>query len=161
MNDDPDRQPTLDLDQEWEIRQARKFSAQEAIARMAGPGSMKGASPVSRERQAEIEIASWLGSQIADDAGALKSVLHRQLKGSALLLDHVDQPLAALADCCNRIRASDELLKELAREADVEWGRLMDELPIFDREDSSPNPADPYTVESVRGQLNQILEKLS
>ena len=41
---------------EEEIRQGRKFSASEAVARMAGPGAMKGASPVSPVQQAETEI---------------------------------------------------------------------------------------------------------
>ncbi len=160
MNEDPDKQSELDAELEQEIRQGRTFTAQEAIARMAGPGAMKGASPVSPQRQAEIEIGSWLGSQVSDDAGALKGVLRRQLKGSALLLDHVDQPLVALSACCKRVLASDELLKELVRETDVEWGRLMDERPHFDREGFSPQPDDPYTVESVRKLLGEILEKL-
>jgi hypothetical protein len=159
MSDDSDKQSQLDADLEQEIRQGRTFTAQEAVARMAGPGAMKGASPVSRERQAEIEIASWIGSHVSDDSGALKRVLHRQLKGSAMLLDRVDKPLVALAACCSRVLASDELLRELVREADVEWGRLMDERPHFDQ-GSSPNPDDPYTVESVRRQLSDIVEKL-
>jgi hypothetical protein len=35
----------------------------------------------------------------------------------------------------------------------------MDERPHFDQ-GSSPNPDDPYTVESVRRQLSDIVEKL-
>ena len=135
MSDDQDKQRSeADAELEREIRQGRKFPAREAMARMAGPGAMKGDSPVSRVQQAETEIGTWLRSNLADSAGALQALLHRQLKESALLLDNLDQPLVALADYCQRVLASDHHLKELVREADVEWGRRMDERPHFNRE---------------------------
>ena len=118
---------------------------------MAGPGAMKGASPVSQVQQAETEIGSWLGSNMADTGGALKVVLHRHLKGSRLLLDNLDQPLAALAGYCRAVLAADSRLKEIVREADVEWGRAMDERPHFDRESAPANPDDPYTAEPFGG----------
>ena len=113
---------------EREIREARKFTPQEAMARMAGPGAMKGASPVSPVQQAETEIGSWLRSHVADTSGVL---------------------------------ASDYLLKELVREADVEWGQRMDERPYFEKEGSTPHPNDPYTVESVRTALSDIMKRLA
>src|SRR5262245_62099738 len=145
---------------EREIRQHRKFSSREAMARMAGPGAMKGASPVSPVQQAETEIATWLESNIADSVGALKVVLHRQLKGSELLLDRLDQPLAALAAYCESGLAADYLLREIVREVDVEWGRMMDERPHFEREGAPPDTDDPYTVEGVRSTLLDALGKL-
>jgi hypothetical protein len=145
---------------EREIREGRRFTAQEAIARMAGPGAMKGASPVSRQQQAETEIGSWLSTNVADTDGALKTVLHRQLKGSELLLGNLDQPLVALKECCLSVLASDELVKELVRQADVEWGRLMGERPHFDREAFPPHPDDPYTIDSVRRTLREMCERL-
>src|SRR4051794_29136698 len=72
---------------EREIRLGRKFTPQEALGRMAGPGAMKGASAVSPQQQAEIAVGSWLGSHLEDTAGALKAVLHRHLKGSEALLN--------------------------------------------------------------------------
>ena len=56
-----DRDKTA-ADLETEIRQGRTFNPAEAIGRLAGPGAMKGASPVSRQQQAENEIGSWLQS---------------------------------------------------------------------------------------------------
>ena len=160
MNDGDKQRSDLDADLESEIRQGRKFTSQEALARMAGPGAMKGASPVSRQQQAEIEIGTWLRSHVTDDAGALKEVLHRHLKGSELLLNNLDQPLVALADHCSRILASKEILREVVREADVEWGRLMGERPHFEREGFSPDYDDPYTVGSVQQTLSDALEEL-
>ena len=162
MSDDQDKQRSeTDADLEREVRQGRTFTAREAMARMAGPGAMKGASPVSRVQQAETEIGTWLRSNLADSAGALQALLHRQLKGSELLLDNLDQPLLALADYCQRLLASNHHLAELVREADVEWGRRMDERPHFDRENSPSHPDDPYTIDSVRTALGEVLRQIS
>jgi len=152
--DDPDS------DIEKEIRGRRKFTPQEAMARMAGPGAMKGASPVAQSQQAEIEIGTWLRGNIADPSGALSTVMHRHLKGSVSLLNNMEQPLTSLANYCRRVLASDHLIEELVREADVEWGRLMDERPHFVREGSPPHPSDPYTHESVREALRDVLMRL-
>ena len=98
---------------------------------------------------------------MTDSAGALQEVLHRHLKGSELLLNNLDQPLVALAGFCQHVLASDSLLKELVREADVEWGRSMDERPYFEREGSPQHPSDPYTIESVRKALDEVLKQLA
>jgi len=145
---------------ERKIRDARKFTPQEALARLAGPGAMKGASPISRVQQAEIEIGTWLRSHVADAAGALQVVVHRHLKGSDLVLNNPDQPLDALAEFCRHVLKSDQLLNELVREADVEWGRTMDERPFFEREGSPQHPNDPYTLDSVRKALGEALTQL-
>jgi hypothetical protein len=149
-----------DAELEREIREGRKFTPQEALARLAGPGAMKGASPVSPVQQAETEIGTWLRNHVPDPAGALPVLLHRHLKGSELLLDNLERPLTALARYCEDLLASDYLLKDLVREADMEWGRRMDERPYFEREGSAPNAKDPYTVESVRKALGEALQRL-
>ena len=158
MNDHDGKQKSQ-AELECEIRQGRTFSPQEAIARMAGPGAMKGASPVSPVQQAETEIMCWLGAQLRDATGALPTVLHRQIRGSELLLANLHQPLVAVAGYCRNVLGSDYLLKELVREADVEWGRVMAERPYFDRA-SPPHPDDPYTAESVRLALSDIVKRL-
>jgi hypothetical protein len=90
----------------------------------------------------------------------LRAVLHRHLKGSALLLDTLDRPLVALAHYCRSLLAADSLLREIVGEADVEWGRAMDERPHFEREGAAPHPDDPYTLEGVRQTLRDALERL-
>ena len=162
MNDDQGKQHSkADAGLESEIRQGRKFTAQEAIGRIIGPGAMKGGSAVPRMQEAETGIGTWLRSNLTDTTGALQAVLHCQLKGSELLLNNLDQPLLALADYCQRVLASDYHLEELVREADVEWGRRMDERPHFNRKDASPHPDDPYTIVSVRTALREVLTKIS
>ena len=162
MSDDEDKQRSAaDAELEREIRQGRKFTAREAMGRMLGPGAMKGGSAVSREQQAETEIGTWLRTHLTDSTGALQALLHRRLKVSPLLLNSLDRPLVALADYCQQVLVSDYHLKELVREADVEWGRRMDERPHFNREGSPPHPDDPYTNDSVRTALREVLTKIS
>ena len=162
MSDDEDKQHSAaDAGIEREIRQGRKFTASEAIGRMIGPGAMKGGSAVSRGQQAETEIGIWLRGNLTDSTGALQALLHRRLKESAQLLDNLDQPLVALAGYCRQILASDYHLGELVREADMEWGRRMDERPHFNRESSPPHPDDPYTNDTVRTALREVLAKIS
>jgi len=154
-----DEKQQSDAQVEREIRGSRRFTPEEALGRMAGPGAMKGASPVSPQQQAEVEIGTWLRSHLTDPAGALKVVVHRHLKGSKALQENPDLPLSALAEHIQRALTSDELLRETVREADVEWGRAMDERPYFEPKSGS-HPDDPYTVQSVRGALSEALAKL-
>ena len=122
-NEQPKQLSQADAELEREIREGRKFTLEEAIGRMVGPGGMKGESPITRMQQAEIEIGSWLRSHLTDAGGALEVVLHRRVKGSELLLNNFDQPLVVLASYCQQVLDSDYLLKEVVREADIEWGR--------------------------------------
>ena len=53
MSDHPDKQRSeADAELEREIRKGRKFTLAEAIGRLAGPGAMKGESPIARMQQA-------------------------------------------------------------------------------------------------------------
>jgi hypothetical protein len=52
-------------------------------------------------------------------------------------------------------------LKELVRNADCEWGRIMEERPFFEKEGAPPHPEDPYTIESVRRSLSDLLQQLA
>jgi len=155
-----DRDKTA-ADLETEIRQGRTFNPAEAIGRLAGPGAMKGASPVSRQQQAENEIGSWLQAHLMDATGALRTVIHRRLKGSEPLIAQLDRPLEVLSEYCAHVIASDHRLRELVREADAEWGRRMEERPYFDHDGRAPNPSDPYTIDSVRGALEDAVARLA
>jgi hypothetical protein len=150
-----------DAELEREIRKGQKFTLAEAIGRLAGPGALKGESPVTRMQQAEIEIGSWLRVHLTDAGGALPVVLHRHVKESELLLNNLDQPLIVLASYCRRVLDSDYLLHEVVRDADFEWGRVMGERPYFEKEGSPCHPDDPYTVESVRNALTGLLKQLA
>jgi hypothetical protein len=160
-NDPPERPSQVEADPAWEIHTERKFSLAEAIGRLAGPGMMEGASPVTRKQQAKAEIQEYLARHLADTAGALPGVLLRQVGESNLLLHNLDLPLVVLAGHVRSVLGSEYLLKELVREADVEWGRAFGERPHFEQKGRPPHSDDPYTAESVRIALSQLVEKLN
>jgi hypothetical protein len=157
MSDDHPKPPSeADAELEREIRAGRKFTMAEAIGRLAGPGMMKGVSPVTRQQQAAAEIQEYLDQHLTDSAGALSGVLLRQTTGSELFLNGFDQPLVALAGYVRQVLNSEYGLKELVREADVEWGRMFGERPVFEQDGCPPDPGDPYTHESVRAALTRL-----
>ncbi len=141
---------------EFEIRKDRTFTLAEAIGRMAGAGAMKGASPTAGRRAAEALISDYVRRNLPDPSGVLATVLIRQTIHDELLLHHLDRPLVALAGIVSRILSSHETLCELVRETDAQWGMVMHERPYFDRPGNSPDPADPYTVDSVRAALQRL-----
>jgi hypothetical protein len=160
--DEGEKQERSEADRELEreIRKDRKFSLSEAIARLAGPGAMKGASPVTLKRQAEAEVGEFLEQHLPDAAGSLRVVLLRRVVESQLLLANLDQPLVVLGAFAQRVRDSEFLCKELVREADVEWGRAFEARPILEQEGEPPNPDDPYTATSVGAALSELLRAL-
>ncbi len=161
MSDDRRRRVTPeDAELEREIRAQRKFSIAEAIGR-AGGDLMKGASPVTRKRQAEFEIEHYLESHLDDPEGALLVVLLRRTRESAVLLTPgFEDPLAALAKVTEAIVGSEGRLRRFVRAIDAEWGRIYSERPYFERSGSSPHRDDPYTTSSVRQALTRLLEEL-
>ena len=162
MSEKPKKQRTeADAELEREIREGRKFTLAEAIGRLAGPGAMKGISPVPRIQQAAAEIHNWLNEHTPAGNGDLQTVLLRGVEGSELLLNNFEQPLAVLAAYCQQVLDSDCLLKELVRQADVEWGRMQQERPYFEREGSPPHPVDPYSIASARSVLLDLLKQLA
>jgi hypothetical protein len=125
---------------EREIRQGRKFTLEEGIARLAGPGALKGESPIARKQQAEYEIETWLRSHLTDGGGTLGTALNRRVRESELLLSQSEAPLAALAGYCQQLLESDFMLQ---------------------RSGGPSHPDDPYTLVSVRQSLCQLVAQLA
>jgi hypothetical protein len=161
MSENPDTN-SADRDEEIEreTRTNRKFSLNEAIGRLAGGDFMKGGTPVTRKRQAELEIDEYLRRHLVDSGGVLRSVFFRHL-GESLLNSDYDQPLAALAEYIKGILASEHLLEEFVRDVDAEWGRVHNERPYFHMPSRPPHRDDPYTIDSVRLALCQLRERLA
>lgn len=151
-----------DADLQREIRSRRKFNIAEAIGRMGGADLLKGASPVTRKRQADFEIAQYLESQLIVLGDAFAIVLTRQVIESAFILEcGYEQPIVALKFKIDQLLRSEGSLKEFVREIDAEWGRINQERPHFERPGKPPSPADPYTIESVRADLSRLQRDLS
>lgn len=159
MSENRDTPPTdADAELERQVRAGRKFTLSEAIGRMAGGGLMKGVSPVSRKRQAELVLQDYLNRHLTDAGGILAGVLLRRVGESDLLLGDLDRPLVVLECYVRQVLGSEYLLADLVREADVEWGRVTGERPHFEKEGCPPDPDDPYTAESVRSALARLVE---
>ena len=62
-----------------EIRLHRKFSLADAIGQASGGDFMKGGSPVTRKRQAELEVEEYLRRHLVDPGGVLRIVMLRHL----------------------------------------------------------------------------------
>jgi hypothetical protein len=162
MSEDSRKRPSPeDAEIERAIRSSRKFSLPEAIGRMGGGGLLKGASPVTGKRQAELEIERYLESHLVDAGGALEIVLLRRVRESEVLLKMgYDQPLTALDVFCERILSSEGLLRDFVNEVDAEWGRIYLERPHFQKNGRPADPEDPYTFASVRIVLTRLMAKL-
>lgn len=161
MSEKPDKNSAdRNAEIEREIRTNRKFSLSDVIGQIAGGDIMKGGSPVTRKRQAELELDEYLRRHLVDSGSVLRSVLVRHLGESLLDVDY-DQPLAALAEYIRRILTSEHLLEEFVREADAEWGRVHDERPYFQTPSRPPHRDDPYTIDSVRLALVRLRERLA
>jgi hypothetical protein len=145
---------------EREIRAHRKFSLADAIGQVSGGDFMKGGSPVSRKRQAELAVDEYLRRHLVDPGGVLRIVMLRRL-GESLINADYDRPLAALAEYIPGVLASEHLLAELVRDADAEWGRVQEERPYFQGPGRAPHPDDPYTTDSVRLTLVRLCETLA
>lgn len=159
-----EKQPAADVDEaaiEREILQGRKFSLEEALARRAGKDLMKGASPVTAKRQAELAIERYVEEHLADAEGALRLVLLRRVRESELLLRlGYERPLAVLGQYLDQIVGSQGMLEAFVNEVDVQWGRIYQERPHFQKTDAPADAADPYTFDSVRAKLAQLREAL-
>jgi hypothetical protein len=145
-------------DVEREIRRGRKFSVSDAIGRLGGSGMLKGESPVPPIEQTEAAIANYLEAHLDDPGGVLAQVLTRNVRTSEILSENFDRPAVVLAGFVNQVLNSEMLLKEIVREADFEWGRMLGERPHFEREGRPPDRDDPYTLASVRNSLTQLLQ---
>jgi hypothetical protein len=161
MSDDQAKQTSESLAElEREIRKERKFTLEEAVMRLAGPGMMKGESPVTRKQQSEAVIEDYVQRHLVDASDALPLVLFRHVRESELLLNNLDEPFVVLAGCVQRILDSEYLLADFVRETDAEWGRILGERPYFNIGGRPSNPDDPYTYESVRIKLTQLIVDL-
>ena len=157
---EPKQPPESDAaaDVEREIRRARKFSLSDAIGRLGGGGMLKGASPVPPIEQTAAAIANYLRAHLDDPGGVLAQVLARQVRASEILIENFDRPAVVLAGYVEQVLESETVLRELVREADVEWGRTLGERPHFEREGRPADADDPYTLASVRNALTKLLQ---
>ncbi len=147
-------------DVEKEILQSRKFSVADAIGR-AGAGTLKGASPIPRSRQALMELKTLLSARLHDPEGSLRATIMVRLEQELPLLDkHLDNPAGALREWLENLLESDSAMQSLVRAADARWGRDYQERPLFNKPGQENHPDDPYTPEGVKTLLETLLDQI-
>ena len=150
-----------EADIQQELLWGRKFSLADAIGRLAGGGLLKGDSPVPGKRQAEFKVERYLEQNLIDSSGALETVLLRRVRDSEIFLERGhEKPLTTLAVMTEHLLSSDQLLHDFVTEVDREWGRAFRELPHLEKPGIPPDEDDPYTYESVRKTLTQLVANL-
>ncbi len=143
-----------------EILAGRKFSLAEAIGREGGD-FLKGESPVPKLVQATTEINTFIAINLQDSSGALQAVLQTWIStDEAEVSKNLDSPLQALKQMLDKILDNSELLYELVRQVDFQWGKMYDERPYFQSPGQPPHPDDEYTHESVEEKLKSFRNKL-
>jgi hypothetical protein len=132
------------------------------IIGQAGGDFLKGESPVPRLVQRKTELKLFLNDNLQDSEGALLLVLQSHIdEADALISQHQDHPLVALTKIIWEIIDNPTLLTEIVRQSDFRWGQIYDERPHFDIPGKLSHPDDPYTLASVRGQLENLLTVIS
>ncbi|MCP4291315.1 MAG: hypothetical protein GY780_05710 [bacterium] len=155
-----DRKKDTTEDAEKEIRRERKFSLADAIGR-AGSGNLKGASPIPQSQQTLMDLGSILENNLYDSEGSLRAELFARLAGNISLLEkHPISPENVLKEWLPLLLASNSQMQDLVRAADVRWGRQYLERPMFNHPGQEDHPDDPYTLTSVRLQLESLLDSL-
>ena len=102
-------------------------------------------------------MEAYLKEHLSDTSGALRTVLLRRLASSEHLDGRYDQPLQFLADGLQHVLASEERMRDLVTDADIEWSRITGERPFFEKEGKSPHPDDPYTLLSIQTTLKMCI----
>ncbi|HKP64786.1 MAG TPA: hypothetical protein VJV78_48960 [Polyangiales bacterium] len=161
MDDPSKKRSERERSLEREIREGRKFSLNEAIGREGGAW-FKGESAVPRLTQVTAEITNFIDHNVSDVSGALRATLRRRIKANQkLVAEHEAEPIAALRALLIAVLGTETELFELVREVDAQWGQMMLERPHFQEPGQAPHPEDEYTHESVRRELERLLELAS
>jgi len=153
--------PESEFDQDRQIFLEAIAGRERTVADVIGQSGgdfLKGESPVPKLIQRKTELKLFLNDNLRDSEGALLLVLQNRMDESdALISQYLDHPLRALATMVQQLLDNATLLTEIVRQADFRWGQIYDERPHFDIPGKPFDPDDPYTAESVRGQLQHLL----
>ena len=142
-----------------DILDSRSFSIAEAIGREGGT-FLKGESTVPKLVQVITAINTFIDRNLRDPSAALQAILHQWVKADPRVSQYKETPLIALEAILQSILDNPNLLYELVRQVDIKWGQMYDERPYFQQPGQPPHPNDEYTHESVRQDLQDLLNKL-
>lgn len=152
---------TSDAALQQDILAGRTFSLADAIGR-EGSGFLKGESTIPKLVQAKTEVVVFIRTHLADSSGVLQAVLQDAIQADDLRVStYINSPLFALRDMLQEVLGHPELFYDLVHQVDVRWGRMYGERPYFQKPGEPPHPEDEYSHESVRIQLEDLLNALT
>lgn len=158
MNDDDSEDRKRQIEREARI--GRTFSMADVVGR-EGAGFFHGESPVPMLHRAQAELCQFVREHVRDSSGALHIVLERHVRTSETILgQHLDEPFSALEVIVRTLLDNETWYYELVRQVDAEWGKLMVERPHFQQPGQEPHEDDEYTHDSVRRELESLLDQL-
>lgn len=131
-----------------------------------------GGSPVPPMEQLRLVAITLLHESLHDNDGALLKVFEQDLRQEEALFGPLALELVAHTSSLDALRgrlfgvlgalakrplSNDEALAEFTRRVDAEWGKLFGERPRFQAVGQAAHPDDPYTHDSVRAALSQLV----
>jgi hypothetical protein len=146
-----------------EIIRNQKFSMASAMGNNTiSQQKEKEAAAVPEVRQLESQLRNFIKSRLKDPSGALKSTLYLLVKDNhTLILENTEQPLLALIAMIENLLKDEPEFRAFVRDTDLEWGRICQEHPHFQKDDEDAGPDDEYTAESVEKGLRTFLNEIS
>ncbi|MGK7932662.1 MAG: hypothetical protein AB4041_14695 [Microcystaceae cyanobacterium] len=155
-----DEQKKREQEIQREIRSGREVTLADLISQEGGD-FLKGESPVPKLVQVTTEIKLFISNNLKDTEGALQSVLQTLVETEQTTVSHhLDTPLDALKVILNQLLTNNSLLFELVRRVDSKWGQMYGERPYFQQPGQDAHPNDEYTHESVKKQLENLLNQI-
>ncbi|MGP1373290.1 MAG: hypothetical protein ACTS3T_10705 [Almyronema sp.] len=151
--------PPPDLALQQEILANRPFSLAEAIGREGGD-FLKGECLVPRPLRAIARLNLFIDQHLCDQPGALHRVLQTWIKTDVHISQHLDTPLVALEKILASILDNPYVFNEFARQVNVQWGTLYDEIPRFQQPGQPPHPETAYPHQLIRQKLIDLQTRL-
>lgn len=142
-----------------EIRQERKFSLAEAIAREGG-SFLKGESTIPRPLRANNAIKQFINIQLADPSSAFSTTLFAWASNDIRVSRQLDTPLVALTQILESLLDEPTSFYEFARRVAIAHADLTGERPYFQQPGQPPHPDADYTHASIRAQLLEMVQFL-
>lgn len=148
----------------------RALDARDKGPRLRVEGGL-GGSPVPVMQQLRHAAIALLTQTVSDGDGALVRVLEQDLRQEQALFGPLAQALVThpgpdvpraqllgvLAAVAQRALVNEEALADFTRRVDAGWGRLYAERPHFQAVGQRAAHGDPYTHDSVRAALMQLV----
>lgn len=121
-------------------------------------GLIEGKDLVPRQEQCLNALHTYIDHNLQDSESALILELKQYCKDQLILQSQFwDTPTLVLRNLLVQILSSESELETFVRRIDLRWGQLYQERPFFQAHGQTAHSKDPYTFESVRNSIENLL----